>query len=567
MSSVFEQVKDDNKLLKAVYFDLQVLSHIAGCRALGLINKFVTAPLWRLLETDIHILDLNSHFQRMEKLFSDLSFDATNFLNGKVLFFPDMPVSKDDVFNKLIMPSSVFDESTKQCLELMFGCFSIVTKRMLSDHLEGGKYDNPSKTLRNQTDGVLKTNTLAERNFGMLDRLMREKPHANQITYEAIIMSQTNKMSEWRDNLSSDKRAKLMKWARESSQKQYIDFKQRRAEVRKKQNENRLNKIELKKNRELKALLVKQNLVVAVGKFGGLWLSVNDVDKNISILSTEAKKREALKVQFQFRQKILPSLSIDKKLFHLSEKGKNKSIEVLCVNLKSLITFVNNSTAEISVEFEEVDITSIVIPKNKLDAEKDRLKSLLAIECNKLHKKSNNDNIEPPKAKKVKSNCIEFMSDIPIISCMEELIGKKVEHFTFDIDGSEKWFSGVVICPKPGTQSELVIRYDCERNQLYSFDYSEFTDSLVKLIPLKPTSLVGEKIRQKCTNDEASDIWWETGVILDVEKNTENPEFTVNFYDCNNDNEKYDDEDFPNAYEVCKFLLLDDYLNNDIQFV
>ena len=46
----FEIVKDKNKLLKAVYSDLQIKSYLCGCRALGLINKFVTGPLWRSLE-------------------------------------------------------------------------------------------------------------------------------------------------------------------------------------------------------------------------------------------------------------------------------------------------------------------------------------------------------------------------------------------------------------------------------------------------------------------------------------------------------------------------------------
>ena len=65
----FESVKDENKLLKAVHSDLQIKSYLCGCRALGLINKFVTGPLWRLLESGIHILDMNKHYQKMSSLF------------------------------------------------------------------------------------------------------------------------------------------------------------------------------------------------------------------------------------------------------------------------------------------------------------------------------------------------------------------------------------------------------------------------------------------------------------------------------------------------------------------
>ena len=41
LRSFFDIMKDENKLLKAVYFDLEVSSFLAGCRALGLINKFM----------------------------------------------------------------------------------------------------------------------------------------------------------------------------------------------------------------------------------------------------------------------------------------------------------------------------------------------------------------------------------------------------------------------------------------------------------------------------------------------------------------------------------------------
>ena len=61
----FDIVKDDNKLLKAVHSDLQIQSYLCGCRALGLINKFVTGSLWGLFESGIHILDLNKPYQKM----------------------------------------------------------------------------------------------------------------------------------------------------------------------------------------------------------------------------------------------------------------------------------------------------------------------------------------------------------------------------------------------------------------------------------------------------------------------------------------------------------------------
>jgi len=103
-------------------------------------------------------------------LFLELSVDSSKFLSGEVLFFDDVELHKDAVFDSLIKPSESFDLSTKQCLELLFGSLSIITRRMLNDHLEEGKYDCPSETLRKDTMSVSTTNSLAERNFGMLEK-------------------------------------------------------------------------------------------------------------------------------------------------------------------------------------------------------------------------------------------------------------------------------------------------------------------------------------------------------------------------------------------------------------
>ena len=82
----FESVKDENKLLKAVHSDLQIKSYLCGYRALGSINEFVTWSLWRLLESGIHILDMNKHYQKMSSLVFDLSVDAKELILGNNIF-------------------------------------------------------------------------------------------------------------------------------------------------------------------------------------------------------------------------------------------------------------------------------------------------------------------------------------------------------------------------------------------------------------------------------------------------------------------------------------------------
>ena len=81
-------------------------------------------------------------------------------LLGYVIFFENVELSEDDVYNLLILPSNILDESTKQCLEIIFGSLCIITRRMLDDHLEDGKYSNPSQQFMKETLSVSKQTVL-----------------------------------------------------------------------------------------------------------------------------------------------------------------------------------------------------------------------------------------------------------------------------------------------------------------------------------------------------------------------------------------------------------------------
>ena len=205
---------------------------------------------------------------------------------GNVIFVENVELSKDDVYNFLILPSNILGESTKQCLEIIFGSLCIITRRMLDDHLEDGKYFKPSQQLMKETVSVSTTNSIAERNFRMLDRFMREKPNANMISFESIIMNRTNKTSEWRKKLTPEKRSLMTKWARESVTKQYQDFKQRRMEIRKAKNEKQLDKIEEARKKESRTRLMKEKLCAEISKYGGLWLMEEQVETELAEMET-----------------------------------------------------------------------------------------------------------------------------------------------------------------------------------------------------------------------------------------------------------------------------------------
>ena len=109
----------------------------------------------------------------MCSLFFYLSVDASEFMLGNVILFcfENIEISKDNIYDSLLLPSDILDEPTKQCLEIIFGSLCIDTRRMLIDNLKDGKYANPCEQLYKETVSVSTPNSIAEQNFRMLDNI------------------------------------------------------------------------------------------------------------------------------------------------------------------------------------------------------------------------------------------------------------------------------------------------------------------------------------------------------------------------------------------------------------
>ena len=81
-------VRTPNRLLQAVLADAKEEMNLVGCKALGLMNKLITTPFWSLLESDVHILDMSMHYQRLLRFLKNAAKDATEFMTGSHLPFP-----------------------------------------------------------------------------------------------------------------------------------------------------------------------------------------------------------------------------------------------------------------------------------------------------------------------------------------------------------------------------------------------------------------------------------------------------------------------------------------------
>lgn len=88
-----------NDLLKAGLLDCKEDLYMAGIKSLSYISKFITSPLWWLIESPGHFLDMNENFNT---LVNSCQKNTTPF---------DTAVQQGDlIFSKLLEKSDQIDE-------------------------------------------------------------------------------------------------------------------------------------------------------------------------------------------------------------------------------------------------------------------------------------------------------------------------------------------------------------------------------------------------------------------------------------------------------------------------
>ena len=205
----------------------------------------------------MHALDMTSKYQHMLHTFERWAEDPSEVLKGDVILFEGYVV-KDQCFQKLVEACAEFDVLTLQALELIFAALVVKTKRLLADHLEGGKYEAPSEEQKSENKTVVKSNVMPERDFGMLDRLIMEKPRSTTLVLEGIIMFNKNKTCAWRDKLPQKKRALVMQMARQSKDHQRKVFATRQLAIRQRRNEKMEKQAEEEEKKAQKIRVKKQ---------------------------------------------------------------------------------------------------------------------------------------------------------------------------------------------------------------------------------------------------------------------------------------------------------------------
>ena len=180
-----------NRLLLAVKEDMTNDVQKAGVRALGIIDKLITGPFWRLIEKKGSILHLTPFLTQMKTKLEVWGIDASPLLRGEPMFSEqDAELHRDVIWEKLFTSSGDvnFETLTQQVLEMCMHSLLLILERLCQDQLPGGKYYTPNESLKKIAANVPKTNKISEADFAILDLLIRKKPNATINALDALIM-------------------------------------------------------------------------------------------------------------------------------------------------------------------------------------------------------------------------------------------------------------------------------------------------------------------------------------------------------------------------------------------
>ena len=222
-----------NSLLTAI-LDNEDEVYLASFRALGIVDKLITGPLFRLVEnSNGHIFSLNQVWNYVKLKLQDLSENSSSMLTMQEdLIVPGGEITRDDVYESLLSDTHdpELDTLTQQCLELFCCSFFILLERQLVDQLPGGKFYLPNDTVINEIKSAPKHNIITERDFAQLGRKLQEKPNISTIGLTGTVMYLNNQTGRWLEKLSEADRNEYISRARAEAPEARLLFRKKQKE-------------------------------------------------------------------------------------------------------------------------------------------------------------------------------------------------------------------------------------------------------------------------------------------------------------------------------------------------
>jgi hypothetical protein len=219
-----------NTIQELVLADIQDHDNLATCKALGLIAKLITGPLWRLIETKGSILDMNQRYNQLLEFLMAGQTDASAFMNADSTPFEMALVKKDAVYERLMLQDS-YDPKVYVTLQLIFSVWANYLVKAVRDQLPGGVYDNLDPNTVKKLQGTPKHNKFCERVFGILDHLVKYRPNASTLANESFVMFSLNNTSQWLERKPGAEREQLLVTCRKLGSDMRENYKSRKNEI------------------------------------------------------------------------------------------------------------------------------------------------------------------------------------------------------------------------------------------------------------------------------------------------------------------------------------------------
>lgn len=354
----FLKLSNLNRLTQSVAFDLEVQTYIAGCKALGLISKLVSTPLWNLLEDrSINILEMNKYYLMLKCGLQEASSNVAGFMTGEVRPFGEEVLVREDVVYDALVATSVYDDECELILSVILAALTKYVTKKFKDFLPGGDYSQPTEEMKTKMQSVEKHNKFSERVFAYFDNLLRYKPHINTLASEAYIAFSINKTGKWLKEQPDDKVVELVASARKEVSSIRKKFKHRQAIIVERRREKLEEARRVKEAHELRKVLRQENITTEIIYFG-LWQSADQVDSALHTIKSKTEKLKALKAQLRFRKEVFKQHQDDTSIYNFSKKVNGRTVmltvEEMTANVKTLVAHALHIPSTSSPEMQVI---------------------------------------------------------------------------------------------------------------------------------------------------------------------------------------------------------------------
>ena len=281
----------DFQLMKSQLADPLIVSHL---RVLAILDERVTAPLWRLADTDSEsILNTCEYSQTLLNWVSACENSPSQFFLSSS---PSLPLSPGFDEGLFVDPASSLSLSAAS---LVLSASAAYFSHQFSAFLPGGKYfQSLSQDVQVSTQCAPSTNRAVEGCFGFVDHFFNYAPSMAMCRREAHLLVKKNGTIPWVQQRSEEERERIVREARKSVSAIVL----REKEEEKKLHEETLVKAHDSLKRELEReenqLAKKRRVMENVSEAGGAWKSLQEMDAALSGLS-EGKQRKALVAQLR----------------------------------------------------------------------------------------------------------------------------------------------------------------------------------------------------------------------------------------------------------------------------